>query len=53
VQRAAELFVTASTVEVLPVVRLDGRRVAGGTPGPVTRRLQRAYADHVRRAMRR
>jgi branched-subunit amino acid aminotransferase/4-amino-4-deoxychorismate lyase len=53
VQRAAELFITASTVEVLPVVRLDGRRVGNGTPGPVTRRLQRAYADHVRRAMRR
>jgi len=53
VRQAGELFLTASTIEVLPVVRLDGRRVAGGTPGPVTRRLQRAYADHVRRAMRR
>ena len=50
VKRAAEVFVTASTVEVLPVVRLDGRRVGAGTPGPVTRRLQDAYRRQVRRA---
>jgi len=49
-RRAAEVFVTASTIEVLPVVRLDGRRVGAGTPGPVTRRLQDAYRAHVRRA---
>jgi D-alanine transaminase len=52
-RRAAEVFVTASTVEVLPVVRLDGRRVGGGTPGPVTRRLQHAYRAHVQRACER
>jgi branched-subunit amino acid aminotransferase/4-amino-4-deoxychorismate lyase len=53
VNRAAELFVTASTIEVLPVVRLDGRRVGSGAPGPVTRRLQDAYHAYVRRAGRR
>lgn len=52
-RRAAEVFVTASTIEVLPVVRLDGRRVGSGTPGPVTRRLQEAYGAHVRRARER
>jgi D-alanine transaminase len=52
VKRAAELFVTASTVEVLPVVRLDGRRVASGTPGTVTRRLQDAYRAYVQRTLR-
>ena len=50
VAAADELFVTASTIEVLPVVRLDGRRVGGGTPGPVTRALQAAYSAHVARA---
>jgi branched-subunit amino acid aminotransferase/4-amino-4-deoxychorismate lyase len=53
VRRAAEVFVTASTVEVLPVVRLDGRRVGAGTPGPITCRLQDAYRAEVRRACRR
>jgi D-amino acid aminotransferase len=51
VRRAAEVFVTASTIEVLPVVRLDGRRVGSGTPGAVTRRLQQAYRAHVQRAL--
>jgi branched-subunit amino acid aminotransferase/4-amino-4-deoxychorismate lyase len=48
--RATELFLTASTIEVLPVVRLDGRRIGAGLPGPVTRRLQAAYRTHVLRA---
>ncbi|HLK12308.1 MAG TPA: aminotransferase class IV [Candidatus Binatia bacterium] len=49
--RAAELFVTASTVEILPVVRLDGRPIADARPGPVTRRLQALYAAHVARVL--
>jgi len=47
---ADELFVTASTIEILPVVRLDRRRVGSGTPGPVTRALQTQYSAHVARA---
>jgi len=46
---ADEVLLTASTIEVLPVVRLDGRRVGGGRPGPVGRALGRAYAAHVAR----
>jgi branched-subunit amino acid aminotransferase/4-amino-4-deoxychorismate lyase len=45
--RAAEAFVTASTVEILPIVRLDGRVVGRGTPGPITRLLQARYAARV------
>jgi D-amino acid aminotransferase len=48
--RADEVFLTASTVEILPVVRLDGRRVGEGRPGPVTRALQARYAAAVARA---
>jgi len=48
---AAEVFLTASTAEVMPVVRLDGRRIGGGRPGPITRLLQDAYATHVRRTL--
>lgn len=50
VAAADELFLTASTIEILPVVRLDGRRVGGGTPGPVTRALQARYGAQVARA---
>ena len=52
-RRAREIFLTASTIEILPVVRLDGRRVGNGRPGPVTQRLQSAYAAHVAAALRR
>jgi branched-subunit amino acid aminotransferase/4-amino-4-deoxychorismate lyase len=50
---AAEAFLTASTIEVMPVVRLDGRPVGSGRPGPVTRLLQDAYAAHVAAVLRR
>jgi len=50
---ADELFLTASTLEVMPVVRLDGRRVGSGEPGPVTRALQERYARLVRRTLAR
>lgn len=46
---ADEVLLLGTTIEVLPVVRIDGRPVAGGAPGPVTRRLQAAYADAVGR----
>lgn len=47
-----ELFMTGTTMEVLPVVRVDGRPAGGGRPGPVTTRLyqafQRAVADFLK-----
>lgn len=45
---ADELFMTGTTLEVAAVAVLDGRRVAGDVPGPVTRVLQRAYQDRRR-----
>jgi len=51
-RRAAEVFLTSSTVEIVPVVRLDGRVVGEGRPGELTRLLQVRYAAHVRRALR-
>jgi len=46
-RRAREVFLTASTVEVLPVVRIDGRRVGEGRPGELTRKLQAAFSALV------
>jgi len=50
--RVSELFLTGTTTEVLPVVRVDGQPVAGGQPGPVTRRLQEAYREAVAELLR-
>ena len=38
-----ELFVTGTTLEVMPVASVDGRPIAGGRPGPVATRLLAEY----------
>jgi D-alanine transaminase len=40
---AGEAFLLGTTTEVMPVVRVDGRPIGEGTPGPITRRLIQAY----------
>jgi len=42
---ADEAFLLGTTVEVMPVVRIDGDPVGDGRPGPVTRKLQAAFAN--------
>jgi branched-subunit amino acid aminotransferase/4-amino-4-deoxychorismate lyase len=49
VRRAAEVFLTASTVEVVPVVRIDRRAVGTGRPGPTTIRMQALYRTYLER----
>ena len=41
-RRLEELFLTGTTTDVMPVVRLDDRPVGSGRPGPVARALQAA-----------
>ena len=48
---ADEVLLTASTIEVLPVVRVERTRIGDGTPGPVTRTLQEQYHRHVARTL--
>jgi D-alanine transaminase len=40
---AAEAFNTSASLLVVPVVSIDGRPVANGRPGPLTRRLRELY----------
>ena len=44
---ADEIFLTGTTVEVLPVIRVDGNPVSNGKPGPVTLKLQAAFQRFV------
>ena len=44
-----ECFLTSVSREVLPVVRIDGREVGEGRPGPATREITRRFADLVER----
>ncbi|UCF39807.1 MAG: aminotransferase class IV [Gemmatimonadota bacterium] len=36
---ADELFLAGTTMEIMPIVRVDGRSVGTGNPGPLARRL--------------
>ncbi|MDR6294379.1 D-alanine transaminase [Inquilinus ginsengisoli] len=43
---ADEIWITSTTKELAPIVRLDGAAVGDGRPGPVWRRLRDAF-DHL------
>jgi D-alanine transaminase len=44
---AEEAFLTSTTMEITPIVAIDGKAVGSGTPGPVTRALQEAFAGEI------
>jgi D-alanine transaminase len=44
---AREAFLTSTTADLLPVVRIDGAPVADGKPGPLSRKLREAYFHHA------
>jgi branched-chain amino acid aminotransferase len=48
---ASEAFLTATTIEVMPIRAIDGRVIAG-TPGPRTTRLQHAFVSELRKFLR-
>jgi len=50
---ADEILLTASTIEILPVVRVERTRIGNGRPGPVTQALQEHYHRHVARTLAR
>jgi D-alanine transaminase len=43
IQHADEMFMTSSTSEVMPIVKVDDVTIGDGKPGTVTRSLQQAY----------
>lgn len=42
-----ELFLTGTTIELFPIVRVDDQVIGAGTPGPVVRKLLQAYAERI------
>lgn len=49
---ASEVWLSFSTRGILPVTRLDGSPVADGTPGPLFRRMHKAFLDYLRELAR-
>ncbi|WP_440705831.1 branched-chain-amino-acid transaminase [Heyndrickxia oleronia] len=44
---ADEVFLTGTAAEVIAVVKVDGRNIADGQPGPVTKKLLEAFRNVV------
>ncbi|MFD1737377.1 branched-chain-amino-acid transaminase [Bacillus salitolerans] len=44
---ANEVFLTGTAAEVIPVVKIDGRVISDGKPGPHTQALLHAFRNHV------
>lgn len=49
---ADEIWMTSSTREIMPVVRLDGIRVGAGVPGPMARQMDALYQQFKQKVMR-
>jgi D-alanine transaminase len=45
--QAQEVFFTSASTFVMPVIEVDGERVGGGQPGPITRRLRAIYLEEA------
>jgi branched-subunit amino acid aminotransferase/4-amino-4-deoxychorismate lyase len=44
---ADEIFLTSTSVCLMPVVRVDGRQIGTGRPGPLFQRFMAAWTRHV------
>jgi D-alanine transaminase len=46
---ADEAFLTSASQFVMPIVEIDGKRIGGGQPGPVTRKLRELFLEEAQR----
>lgn len=44
---AEEVFITGTTVEITPIIQIDGKKVNAGQPGPLTRKLQKQFEQQI------
>ena len=45
---ADECFLTGTAAEVIPVIKVDGRKIGNGKPGPITTRLMARFRELTR-----
>ncbi|MEK7729399.1 MAG: D-amino acid aminotransferase [candidate division KSB1 bacterium] len=45
---ASEAFLSLTSAEVLPVIKVDDKKISEGKPGEITQRLQRAFGEYVK-----
>jgi len=45
--KASEAFLTSSTIEIMPLTRLDNKPIGSGKPGPLTHKFMSSYKELV------
>lgn len=45
---ADEAFISASDKEIMPVVRIDRLKIGSGRPGPLTKKLMKAFREYTK-----
>ncbi|MFI5304640.1 MAG: D-amino-acid transaminase [Nitrospiria bacterium] len=48
IYEADEVFLSGTTVEIVPVVKIDGRAIGEGSPGPLTQRLMKEFQIYTK-----
>lgn len=48
-EKASEVFLTSTTIGILPVTSVDGKKIGGGFPGKVTLEIMNLYNEHIRK----
>lgn len=46
-QQADEVFLTSTTSEVIPIIKVDEVQISGGAPGPITKQLQGLFTAEI------
>jgi len=49
IYNAEECFLTGSAAELIPVVKVDGRVIGSGKPGPITKRLRKLFSEATKK----
>jgi D-alanine transaminase len=44
---ADEAFISGTGIEVIPVIKIDGRLIGSGEPGPVTKAIQKEFKELI------
>ena len=44
---ADEVFLTGTTTEIMPVVKVDGKIIGDGVPGKLTKEIQDHYKKYI------
>ena len=52
IHKITEAALSSSSRAIIPIIKIDGQKVGLGHPGPITRRLLRAYQDVVAQVIR-